>query len=202
MTKNRISLEELRKKPTQVNFKSSGLFNCLTIEVAEVEKNIAPVKTHKKRLKVIRKLKLERENFEKAETLTRKQQKRVNKLTLDIGDNHSCGKCFIPIKEKTKNIHRKKRNVRVRYYVYIKSKEWEDRKNKYYQKYEKRCRACRSYNHISLHHSKYGNLGSEKDEHLVPLCSGCHLEYHETFGTQRDMVRKTNDFVAYKLMNQ
>jgi hypothetical protein len=85
---------------------------------------------------------------------------------------------------------------RLAYETFIHSPLWEDRKNKFYQQHSRRCAACDTYKHIHLHHMVYGQFGNEPDEHLVPLCETHHKEYHERFGTQRNMLRTTEMFIS------
>ncbi len=96
---------------------------------------------------------------------------------------------------------RKYRRCPKKYEVYINSHWWEKRKSKYYQNHERICAACRSVNFITLHHMIYGDLGNEKDEHLIPLCRRCHQEYHLLNGTQSNMLETTFLFVKNKQLS-
>lgn len=215
MKPRNITLKELRKKPTQKNFKSSGIFECFTTKVETQSHEVLlkhllvipnkkkSLKKEEKHLKYIEHLKRERARIEDLPNKTVKQIKRIQQNTITIGDNHTCEKCANLHQYKLTSKKRKNRTGRKReagqYKTYINSREWENRKNAYYQKYEKRCAACLSYEHVALHHKKYGNLGKEEDNHLVPLCARCHKEYHDQNGTQKNMIRKTDLFIEYKL---
>lgn len=43
----------------------------------------------------------------------------------------------------------------------------------------------------------YGEFGKEPDEHLIPLCAVHHKGYHAKYGTQRHMIRTTQEYIAY-----
>lgn len=82
------------------------------------------------------------------------------------------------------------------YSIYIKSKWWEERKNRYFQNNPRKCAVCGSCNFVQLHHAVYANYGKEKDEHLFALCSFHHKKFHEHFGKPtRNMVKATNNFI-------
>lgn len=83
------------------------------------------------------------------------------------------------------------------YKRYIVSKQWEDRKNKYYQSHKRQCSRCGSFNNIVLHHAFYERsmFGCEPDIHLFPFCRDCHTLFHETFGTKKDMIKHTHYFI-------
>lgn len=89
-----------------------------------------------------------------------------------------------------------KKNGYQAYDDYIKSDQWEKRKNSYYQAHSRRCAACGTAKHIHLHHMHYSKLGNEPDEHLIPLCNVHHEAYHLQYGTQRDMIRTTREFIT------
>lgn len=84
------------------------------------------------------------------------------------------------------------------YKVYIISHWWEDRKTAYYLNHKKQCVACGSSSYIVLHHLLYKDYGLELDENLVPLCHGCHEEFHSTHKTKKDLRKETSDFIVLK----
>jgi hypothetical protein len=60
---------------------------------------------------------------------------------------------------------------------------WRERKKAYFKRHKKVCAACgcvgTNYNRIHLHHVVYGpRIGTEPDDHLVPLCGTHHAEVH------------------------
>lgn len=83
------------------------------------------------------------------------------------------------------------------YKTYISGELWEKRKSLYYQSHAKTCARCGSFKRITLHHAYYDRkeFGSEPDDHLVPLCQGCHSDFHEMHGTKKDMRKLTNAFL-------
>jgi hypothetical protein len=90
---------------------------------------------------------------------------------------------------------RKHSRVPRQYKVYIKSKYWERRKNRYYQKYGRRCAVCKSTKFIDLHHIVYGGYGNEPDQNLIPLCKDHHTAFHAQHGVARDMKESTACFI-------
>lgn len=67
---------------------------------------------------------------------------------------------------------------RLAYEAYITSKRWERRREAYYARHPRVCRACRSTQWIELHHHSYARMGHEHDDDLVPLCKDCHEAVH------------------------
>lgn len=88
-----------------------------------------------------------------------------------------------------------------KYHLYIKSIFWENRKNKYYQKYPRKCVICGSVKNIGLHHLKYEDLGNEKDVDLVAVCNECHKGFHEEYGTKKDSHIDFATFASSKTNN-
>lgn len=84
------------------------------------------------------------------------------------------------------------------YNRYILSKEWRARKENFYKKFGRKCVACGTKKKLNVHHMSYENLTHEKDEELIVLCVFCHEEYHNQFGVQRNMVKKTLQFIENK----
>lgn len=101
-------------------------------------------------------------------------------------------------KKKKKSKRKYSKRIPRKYEVYISSKWWIKRKNEYYKVYPKVCIACLSTKYVDLHHLLYTNFGRELDEHLVPLCRDCHIEYHALNGTHYNMVKSTRDFIEQK----
>lgn len=64
------------------------------------------------------------------------------------------------------------------YELYLKSKEWEQRRQEYFSKNGYKCNVCGSQHIIQLHHLNYNRLGYEKDSDLICLCSECHKLLH------------------------
>lgn len=87
-----------------------------------------------------------------------------------------------------------------KYHLYIKSKFWKNRRNKYFKDFEKKCFICNSIKYIQVHHLEYDNklFGIEKDEMLVSLCLDCHEQFHLIYGTKRKMYEEFNEFIDLK----
>lgn len=103
-----------------------------------------------------------------------------------------------PKKKKERKGRKYKNRIPVKYTVYIKSKWWTERKNKYYQKHKKICKACNSTKYINLHHMLYQDFGNEPDEILMPLCRNCHEEFHDEYATGYNMIEETYKFIERK----
>lgn len=105
-----------------------------------------------------------------------------------------CNSCF---KKSIKNKKLKKPPT-IDYFEYINSELWVERKEAYYRKHKKQCKACGSYKLINLHHMVYGNFGNEPDNAMICLCDLCHKEFHAIYQTTRDLRQQTNQFIAHK----
>lgn len=89
-----------------------------------------------------------------------------------------------------------KRKRRFTYNEYIHSSVWENRKSAYYRKNGKRCAACGITTKIQLHHTVYTKFdGTEPDVNLTPLCELHHAQYHDKYGSGRNMKETTYEFV-------
>lgn len=65
------------------------------------------------------------------------------------------------------------------YVRYIKSEKWKMKREAYFDRYGRYCRACYTKRgHIHLHHTSYDRLGREPFSDLVPLCTECHKGVH------------------------
>lgn len=71
------------------------------------------------------------------------------------------------------------------YNQYLKSQHWQNIRNRYYKsKLPKRinnicvCRVCEQDKPLSLHHRTYKNMGNERLNDLILLCSECHHLAH------------------------
>lgn len=85
--------------------------------------------------------------------------------------------------------------IRLKYAVYIKSPLWMQRRSKYWEKHERECAACHARTGVQLHHASYESLGNERDEHLIALCALHHKDFHQNFGVDFKMVRRTRRYV-------
>lgn len=92
----------------------------------------------------------------------------------------------------------KNKKQKITYDVYIKSKQWLERRQKYWIQFGKECKACGSLERPVVHHMHYGSLGKEKNEHIIGLCWNCHEQLHDEYKTKRDMIKETIEFVECK----
>lgn len=86
------------------------------------------------------------------------------------------------------------------YEVWINSDGWKQRRDRYLVENGHRCQACGNRHQLTVHHTHYGYLGREKDEHLAALCWGCHKEFHDKYGTKTTMQKQTFEFIRRKQM--
>jgi hypothetical protein len=55
---------------------------------------------------------------------------------------------------------------------------WVQRRERYFETHERRCRLTGRTDNIQLHHIRYTNLGNEPDADLMPLCAEAHEMLH------------------------
>lgn len=142
----------------------------------------------------------EMSRFNKAVEKADKESIRRKKATVNYSKKIS--EKILDKKERKKlkrhQVNRQRKKPRS-YGTYIKSKLWTTKKNKYWQKNKKICRACGSAKFIHLHHAVYSVYdGSEKDRNLFPLCKICHKEFHDRFGARGNMLDETLLFIEGK----
>jgi hypothetical protein len=154
-----------------------------------VEEQLKEIQLVKDSLREYKKLKLKNIKSIQEQEKKYKKQKHVR-----LGHN------FYKKIKKVRNINNRKERDRCpkSYNLYITSKWWEKRKNKYYKTHKRVCNACNSTEHIILHHIVYGKYGKEPDNNLVPLCRKCHTEFHKTYILKKNMRKSTNNFILSK----
>lgn len=156
-----------------------------------------------KQLEEIQRVKESQEAFKhtKVKVLIKKKETRKGYFE-NKQKNKSDKKFSRKIKKlRLKTPKRKYRRCPKKYNAYIKSHWWTERKNRYYQSYPKLCVVCRSSKYITLHHMVYGELGNEKDEHLIPLCKKHHEGYHIEYGVRGNMLETTLEYVLKEQRN-
>ena len=69
-----------------------------------------------------------------------------------------------------------KKNLKLTYREYLKSKHWTLRKRRYFQDFGKRCEVCGKSSGVTLHHKVYkkGTYGREPNSDIVALCGKHH----------------------------
>lgn len=122
----------------------------------------------------------------------RREKKEINRLKY-IEWCKRTGRKLRKETTKRKVVNRKYKS----YSRYVLSPLWERRKNLYWKKYKKKCDRCQSIIKVHLHHAKYIRPfdGEEPDETLFPLCFACHTEFHNRYGSKRDMTDDTIEFI-------
>ena len=86
-----------------------------------------------------------------------------------------------PKKKKVKNKKTRKNKVQNKkheYNLYLKSKEWRDKRKDVLARDGYRCIFCFSDNDLHVHHLTYENFKNEPLSDLVTLCSICHKGEH------------------------
>lgn len=71
--------------------------------------------------------------------------------------------------------------MNTKYLEYLKSKEWQDKRNEVFELKGRQCQKCQSTTNLRIHHGTYANIYNEKLEELFVLCENCHDEYHRRF---------------------
>jgi len=66
-----------------------------------------------------------------------------------------------------------------KYYQYIKSKAWRNRRKQALIAANFRCEICGSTEDLHVHHLNYKRVGREKKEDLQVLCDQCHKNEHD-----------------------
>jgi len=196
-------LDKIRNK--KVSNKVSDVFGCLTNEIKEEKKELVV-----KPQIILDKFTLGQ--FKSLNTQWKNGKLRKSKGFLKLAHFYKIQGLTIPeevlkyckikkpkLRGKHKKLSKKARKDRVpkKYKIYIESHHWEDRKNKYYQTHEKRCKKCLSYNHVSLHHIVYGNYGRELDQDLAPLCENCHRDFHNKYGVEKNSHNSFMEFMEF-----
>jgi 5-methylcytosine-specific restriction endonuclease McrA len=62
---------------------------------------------------------------------------------------------------------------------YMKSEEWQAKREKVLIFWGRRCALCNSPDNVQVHHRTYDRLGQELITDLIPLCKVCHDRHHE-----------------------
>jgi hypothetical protein len=71
---------------------------------------------------------------------------------------------------------------KIDYKSYINSEQWKDISSKAKERAKWKCQLCNKGGDnttLHTHHRTYENLGEEKDEDLIVLCSNCHAKFHD-----------------------
>lgn len=124
-----------------------------------------------------------------------KKKKRWQPIRNKIIHRETCGcnRCF---KANATLINKKKGDMD--YFTYISSPLWLKRRDEYFKRHKRECKACGIRCGIQLHHLLYKDFSKEKDFNLIALCVNCHKEFHAIFQTTKDLRKQTQQFIALK----
>jgi 5-methylcytosine-specific restriction endonuclease McrA len=73
------------------------------------------------------------------------------------------------------------------YQEYLKSREWEVKRQAVLMWWGYKCALCGSTEKIQVHHNTYARLEKELFTDLIPLCSDCHDRHHSLPYTSNPM---------------
>lgn len=88
-----------------------------------------------------------------------------------------------------------KKNTRKQlYHLYLKSGEWEEKRQLVLKRENGKCQSCSSTTSLCIHHWTYVRLFKEELSDLYCLCNDCHTRLHLPYGT-KDLLRVTKAFI-------
>lgn len=82
-----------------------------------------------------------------------------------------------------------------KYYQYLQSKQWKQKKEYALEYYGRNCGACGSKYNIQVHHKTYKNVFNETMEDLMLLCERCHRKEHK--GKFKKKVKDSETITFY-----
>jgi len=91
--------------------------------------------------------------------------------------------------------------INARYRAYLKSPQWQKKRQQCFAHYGKRCYACRTYRGpFHVHHMDYARFGRELITDIIPLCVPCHREVTAIYkrNRRRGLRQVTMEFVNKK----
>lgn len=65
------------------------------------------------------------------------------------------------------------------YEAYLASPEWQERRQKIFERDNHTCVFCKTAKAVQVHHVEYRNLALESDFELLSVCVDCHGKFHE-----------------------
>jgi 5-methylcytosine-specific restriction endonuclease McrA len=74
------------------------------------------------------------------------------------------------------------------YQEYLKSREWEVKRQAVLMWWGYKCALCNTTNQIEVHHNNYDRVGKELFTDLIPLCDACHTRHHGLPGSTASML--------------
>ncbi len=85
-----------------------------------------------------------------------------------------------------------KRSKRMKYFQYMRSEAWRDKRQEAFKHYGRRCEKCSTSSCLVVHHSTYEHLFNEKMEDLMVLCKDCHNQLHRQMSKSRGFTIRDN----------
>lgn len=76
------------------------------------------------------------------------------------------------------NKYKKPKRDKQKYYSYLKSQQWKEKRKFALEFYGYNCGLCGSGHNLEVHHRNYKNLYKESMEDLMLLCETCHRNFH------------------------
>jgi 5-methylcytosine-specific restriction endonuclease McrA len=70
------------------------------------------------------------------------------------------------------------------YKLYLKSPEWESKRQQVLSRDGHQCRGCGRTKGLQVHHLRYDNLGHEPLLDLTVLCADCHKAVHKVISSR------------------
>lgn len=93
--------------------------------------------------------------------------------------------------ESTSKKWRGKGHYSPEYKLYLKSPEWEAKRQQVLQRDNHKCRGCGCQRPLQVHHITYANLGHEPLDDLTTFCDSCHAAIHRAIAKSRRKGGKT-----------
>ena len=85
---------------------------------------------------------------------------------------------------------------RKKYWAYINSQEWYNKREEVFCDRWRQCEKCWNQANLQIHHWTYIRLGNELLTDLFVLCDSCHVALHELCWLQ-DLMRNTKRFIEW-----
>lgn len=83
------------------------------------------------------------------------------------------------IKKDSKERRKEEKKERLKkYYDYLGSPEWRNKRQEVFNSRSKCCERCKRVDNLEIHHKTYKNIYKEKLEDLQILCRSCHKSEH------------------------
>lgn len=80
--------------------------------------------------------------------------------------------------------HRGRGDYSPEYKLYLKSPEWEAKRQQALERDNRECRGCGCKKNLQVHHIRYDNLGHEPLNDLTTLCAECHKAVHKVIASR------------------